>query len=452
MTSDITTQINAATRVIDRWLSYKVTMGRLPGLSVGLVYKDKQIFQKAYGYADVEQQQPTTPTTGYRIASFSKIFTATAVLQLAEQGKLRLDDRAQTYLPWLTSPHDERTERITIRQLLTHTSGLDRDGATPHWVEMQFPALAEIQHHITEGAQSYTPAEVWKYSNLGYTLLGELVRAVSGVTYEEYVHQHIIQPLGLKYTAPTLTPEIVNNLAVGYSRDIPGQERQPLPSIETHVMASAAGFSSNVPDLCRFIMAHFMGDTTLLSDETKREMRRVQWVRDGYESDWCLGLETWKIGERRIYGHVGSFQGYQSHFGFDPERELGIVVFINALDGPASDLARGAMQTIDHVITHFEEFSSAENQVERAERYEGRFTNIWGDTDIVALNGSLVLYGPGMPTPSQNFHQLRPDTDGHFTLTSDSIGQLGERVRFEFDDEGNACRLWVGPNPNEKVI
>ncbi len=95
-------------------------------------------------------------------------------------------------------------------------------------------------------------------------------------------------------------------------------------------------------------------------------------MREDAEEDWCLGLQTWKIHERRLYGHGGSFQGYQSRFGFDPERELGIVVLTNAIDALAADLANGALQTIDHVMTHFEEFARVENQVEQAERYEER--------------------------------------------------------------------------------
>ncbi len=449
---DLTTPLTAASRVIDRWLAYKMTIGRLPGLSVGIVYKNSLLFQNAYGYADVEQQQPTSTTTGYRIASFSKTFTAIAIMQLAEQGKLHLDERAQKYLPWLSAKQDERTAQITLRQLLTHTSGLDRDGATPHWTDFQFPALSQIQSHIAESAQIYTPAEKWKYSNLGYTLLGAVVRAASGMPYDYYVDQHIVQPLGLAFTSPVLTPEIEQNLAVGYGRDIPGQARTRLPAIETHSMASATGFSSTVPDLCRYIMAQFNGDMTLLKDETKREMRRIQWLREGEESDWCLGLQTWKVGQRRLYGHGGSFQGYQSRFGFDPEHELGIVVLTNAIDGPASDLAKGAMQVINHVIEHFNEFAQEENQVEQAERYEGRYTDIWGETDIMAINGSLVLYCSGAASPALDFHQVRPDADGRFNLSSgNSIGKLGEHVRFELDSAGYAQKVWLGPNPSEKI-
>ncbi len=449
---DLTAQLTAASRVIDRWLPYKMFRGRLPGLSVGIVYQKTLLFQNGYGYADVEQQLPTSKTTGYRIASFSKIFTAIAILQLAEEGKLHLDEYARKYLPWLASASDERTAQITLRQLLTHTSGLDRDGATPHWVEMQFPALAQIQSHIAEGAQAYTPAEKWKYSNLGYTLLGAIVRAASGVPYEYYVEEHILQPLGLSLTAPVLTPEIEQNLAVGYGRDIPGSARTRLPAIETHIMASATGFSSNVPELSRFIMAQFYGDTTLLKDETKREMRRIQWLREGYDRDWCLGFQTHKIGASRFYGHGGSFQGYQSRFDFDPEREFGLVLFSNALDAPSTDLAEGAIQVLNYVIEHFNEFGQAENQVAQAERYEGRYSNIWSDTDIMSINGSLVLYTPGVYSPALDFHQLRPDADGRFTLTSgNSIGQLGERVRFELDGDGMARKVWIGSNPAEKI-
>lgn len=449
---DLTAPLTAASRIIDRWLAYQTRAGRLPGLSVGLVYKHNLLFQQAYGFADLEQQRPTSKHTGYRIASFSKIFTAIAILQLAEQGKLQLDERARQYLPWLASSHDERTEQITIRQLLTHTSGLDRDGATAHWADFQFPSLAQIQQHIAEGAQTYTPAQRWKYSNLGYTLLGAIVRAASGVPYEYYVDEHIIQPLKLEYTAPVLNPDIEENLAAGYGRDIPGSERARLPAIETHIMASATGFSSTVPDLCRLIMAQFEGDTTLLKDETKREMRRVQWLREGENGDWCLGFQTWKVDQRRLYGHGGSFQGYQSRFGFDPVDEIGLAIFANALDAPSAELVNGAMQIINYVIEHFDECARPENQSEQAERYEGRYTNVWGEMDVMAINGSLVLYSPDSPAPVLDFYPMRPDADGRFTLVSGhSIGQLGERVRFELDEAGVAQKIWVGPNPSEKI-
>src|SRR5437763_16804121 len=191
------------------------------------------------------------------------------------------------------------------------------------------------------------------------------------------MREHIVQRLGLLHTGPLLTNEIVQNLAVGYGRNIPGQQRESFPLIETHVMASATGFSSNITDFCRFMVAQFDGNTSLLTDESKREMRRIQWLREGFSSDWCLGFETWKVDKRRIYGHGGRFQGYRSMFGVDIEREIGLVVFANAIGAPSTDLANSALQIIDYLINHFEEFTQPNNRVENVARYEGRFRNIW---------------------------------------------------------------------------
>jgi len=184
---DFSRQVTGACRLIDRWLAYNVAMERIPGLSVGIVYQQQVVFQRGYGYADLAGETKASATTCYRIASFSKVFTTIAILQLVEQGLLQLDERAQHYLPWLQSTHDDRVAQITIRQLLTHTSGLKRDGETTHWVDFRFPALEEIQQQVAASPMAYTPAITWKYSNFGYTLLGEIIRVVSGQAYETYV-------------------------------------------------------------------------------------------------------------------------------------------------------------------------------------------------------------------------------------------------------------------------
>src|SRR5215469_4957561 len=117
---DRTRPLQHAIKVIERWLAYNVaTDQRIPGLSFGLVYGGKVIYSRGYGYADLAQKIPASETTCYRIASFSKIFTTIAVMQLQEQGKLALDDRIQRYLPWFTSASDQHLDVITVRQLLT---------------------------------------------------------------------------------------------------------------------------------------------------------------------------------------------------------------------------------------------------------------------------------------------------------------------------------------------
>lgn len=454
LNTNLTPQLEDAVRLIDRWLAYRVYANRLPGLSIGIIHQDKVLLSKGYGYADLERKQEASDITCYRIASFSKIFTAIAIMQLFERGKLHLDERVQHYLPWCVAEQQAEIKHITIRQLLSHTSGLDRDGDTSHWDDYRFPDLARIQQHFKRGALIYSPTEQWKYSNYGYTLLGEIVKAVSGMTYEEYVIENIVKPLGLTHTAPILSENITARLALGYSRDLPEQARQPFPLIETNIMASATGFSSNVVDFCQFMMAQLDGDTRLLKDETRREMRLIQWLREGGESDWCLGYETWKINGQRIYGHGGSFQGYRSRFGIDTERGIGVVVFANAMDAPSATLANGVLHVIDDVITHYAEYDKlAQAQpLEQAQRYEGYFRSIWGDTATASINGGLVFYTPGADIPPNDFHRLEHEQGEQFIIKSgDTFGNIGERARFEFDDEGQVRKLWIGPDYNERL-
>jgi CubicO group peptidase (beta-lactamase class C family) len=335
--------------------------------------------------------------------------------------------------------------------LLYHTSGIDRDGKLPQWVTYEFPSLQQFQQQIAAGSMIYAPAEHWKYSNYGFTLLGAVIQAVSGVSYEEYVTEHIVKQLGLTHTAPVLTDAVMQQLALGYSRELPEQAREAFPHIETHVMAPATGFSSNIHDFCQFMLAQFNGDSRLLKDGTKREMRRLQWRREGFISDWCLGFETWKINQSRYYGHGGSFQGYRSRFGFDPERQIGLVIFSNAIDAPSQDLAHGALGIIDYVITHFSEFEAAESAPEQIEKYEGTFRSIWGDVSITAVQNKLLLYVPGARSLEGEISQLRHEQEHQFTMVNGSgFDHVGEVLRFELDDQGVARRVYVGPNPSDR--
>src|SRR5262249_8541190 len=133
-----------AVRVIDGWLGYRRIRARIPALCVGIVSGDTVVFSRAYGHADEASRRKATPTTGYRIASISKVFTALAVMQLAERGAVRLDEHIAHYLPWMRATRDGSAGLITVRQLLSHTAGVERDG-TPHWVTDRFPTLAQLK-------------------------------------------------------------------------------------------------------------------------------------------------------------------------------------------------------------------------------------------------------------------------------------------------------------------
>jgi len=198
-------EVAAGLQVLDAWLAATVATREIPGLAIGIVHDQDVLWSKGFGFADVERKTPVTSATLFRIASISKTFTATAIMQLRDAGKLKLDEPVVTYLPWLTfkNTHPDGPA-ITVRHLLTHTSGLPRELAEPLWNDPK-PLRREDALRLLGEAESTFAAETqFKYSNLGFALLGEVVEAVSGEPYAAYVDAHILKPLGM--TATLVTP------------------------------------------------------------------------------------------------------------------------------------------------------------------------------------------------------------------------------------------------------
>ena len=161
-------EVAAAIAVLDAWVAATVASREQPGLSLGIVYDQDLIWAKGYGFSDLARKVPATPSTVYRIASISKLFTTTAILQLRDAGKLQLDDPVAKYLPWfkIKNAHPDGPA-ITIRHLLTHTSGLPREAAGVNWSDLTMPKREEMIRRIGE-QETVFPAETeWKYSNFG---------------------------------------------------------------------------------------------------------------------------------------------------------------------------------------------------------------------------------------------------------------------------------------------
>lgn len=199
MDKDYLKAIKYAIKIFDAWLPWKIQYDRVPGLAVGIVHNGKLIYQKGFGYADVELKIPMTPKTCFRIASISKTFTAVAIMQLVEQRKINLDDRIERYLPWFkVKTKNSDSSNITIRQVLSHTGGVFRDGNTPHWENDKFPNLAGLKKSISNKSIVFENLTRFKYSNFGFALLGEIIKKATGLNYDDYVTKHIIKKLGME--------------------------------------------------------------------------------------------------------------------------------------------------------------------------------------------------------------------------------------------------------------
>jgi D-alanyl-D-alanine carboxypeptidase len=436
----------AAAPYLETWLDHQRRRARVPGVQAAVRVGDRLVLDTALGVADVSTGEPLTPGHLFRIASHSKTFTATAVLQLVEAGRLRLDDPIARWVPALAG---SGLAEVTIRELLGHQGGVIRDGAdNDHWQllhpfpdEEQLIAIAAADGAVLERNEHF------KYSNIGYSLLGLAIEAVTGTSYHAHVQAAVVDPLGLADTGPEWDPARAADHAAGHTGLLDGEDvRLTIPHVDTRAMAAATGFSSTARDLTRYGAAHVTGDPTLLSDGSKRLMRRRESEIRVHGNDpryYGLGLDLRALGERELIGHSGGYPGHITRTWIDPEAQVVVSVLTNAVDGPADALARGLFRLLDLALA-----APADDDrppVEALRRYTGRFANLWGVTDVAELGGRLVLLHPSAPDPAEEFAELTvagPDTLRLETVAG--FGSPGETVEYGWAADGTASLVRAG--------
>ncbi|MCU1405367.1 MAG: hypothetical protein JWQ43_1670, partial [Glaciihabitans sp.] len=354
MTSSAPATIHNVLPYIDSWLEYRAWKLRVPGVQVAVYFDGALQFSKAYGFADVESGTELSTGHLFRVASQSKAFTATAILQLFEAGRLRLDDTAGMYVKALVDAGSP-VALVTIRDLLEHSAGVIRDGLDSDFWQLTraFPDEAELLAIILDGGDKALPGVSFNYSNIGYSLLGLIVESASGRSYHRYVTEEIVDRLGLSNTGPELDSSRAADYATGYTGFHTSLVRRPVKHVDTRAMAPATGFYGTAEDLVHFFAAHFAGDTRLLSDASKRLQQRAHWHSDNAKagaSQYGLGMIIDSIGGHRVVGHSGGYPGHITRSFIDPTAGLAISVMTNAVDGPAAELSSGILLLIDAAL------------------------------------------------------------------------------------------------------
>jgi CubicO group peptidase (beta-lactamase class C family) len=312
-------------------LARKQSELRLPSIAGAVVRGGEVVWADAVGLADAEQDEEATPEHQYRIGSITKTFTAVAVMQLRAEGKLDLEDRLDAHLD-VPAAGD-----LTLRRMLSHGSGLQREIPGDVWETLEFPRSAsELLASLEEAEQVLAPGERWHYSNLAYVLLGEVVARLSGVAYEAYVEQRILQPLGLTRTsfAPE-APTAIGYLVEPYSDVV---RREPMLVERAGGIGAAGQLWSTVGDLARWAAFLADPDPDVLEPEALDVMTSVQTMADPmrWSLGWGVGLMLVRHGDRIYCGHDGGMPGYVANVLVARDDRLGAAVLVNGAEvGPS---------------------------------------------------------------------------------------------------------------------
>jgi CubicO group peptidase (beta-lactamase class C family) len=303
---------------VDDYIKQRMQELPIPGLSLAVLKDGKVVKASGYGAANLETGTPASPETEYRIASISKQFIATAVLLLAQEGRVGLDDKAAKYLDGAP----ESWRQISIRQLLTHTSGIPRDPADYHPYREQ--PITEVIQSAYELPLSFQPGEKWLYSNVGYYVLAEVISKVSGMPWDAFISEHIFGPAQMSATQTGTASDIVPHRASGYQWTNTGAA-----NAENWIaVRPSSAFLSTVLDLAKWDV--FLSSTGFLSDSSRKMMWSPATLNDNASTGYGFGwyLDSF-LGRTRTH-HDGQYPGFRSDYERFENDNLSVIVLANS--------------------------------------------------------------------------------------------------------------------------
>ncbi|MFI7066824.1 serine hydrolase domain-containing protein [Kribbella sp. NPDC050124] len=441
-----TTTAREAAPAIESWLEFQRRTLRTPGIQAAIRVGDQLVLSVALGHSDEVEGTPLRTDHLFRIASHSKTFTATSILQLVEQGKVRLDDPIEQYVAELA---ETALGPVTVRELLGHLGGVIRDGLNKDYWQLigAFPDRNALIELCRSDGRVFERNEYFKYTNVGYSLLGLVVESASGSSYGDYVAANIVDRLGLINTGADWDSERAGEYAAGHTGLLEGDDvREVIPQVETRAMAAATGFYSTAEDLAVYGGAHYFGSELLIGDASKRLLQRDESLvnANGREiGRYGLGMDIVTIGDRRLVGHSGGYPGHVTRTFVDPVDQIVVSVLTNCIGGPADALATGVVKLLNLAAQ-----PPAGTQVPSdidARRFCGNFANLTGVISIVLLGGRLVAFFAGAPDPVDNLEELQVvDENTLAVVPSAGFGSVGEKVEFTWDPAGRPSLVRYG--------
>jgi CubicO group peptidase (beta-lactamase class C family) len=282
------------------------------------------------------------------------------------------------------------------------------------------------------------------------------VAAASGVPYDRYVRENILEPLGMSRTSPEIPAELWGSeMAVGYSAITRDGTRVPMPPFQARGIAPAAGFASTVEDLAKFASWQFRlletHGSEILDANTLREMHRVHWVDPGWETTWGLGFTVFRNGDRTFVGHGGSCPGYRSHLALQTKERLATIFMANALGVDPNEYTGRAYEIVAPAIRAASDPDRVEKEADLSlEKYTGTYgQSFGGETAVISWKGELAMVSLPTSDPLGSLTRLKHVEGDTFRRIREDEA-FGEEITFDVMD-GEAVRMWRNSNFMERV-
>ena len=411
----------------------------VPSISIALVRGDEIVWKAAFGYANVRTKTPATPETLYNAASTFKAVTATALMQLAEQGKFKLDHPVNRYLgDFPVRDRMQSDKPVTFTHMLSHWSGLTswpgRGEATmkPIWGR-ELPRT--LQQVVPELYSIRAPETKFEYNNYGYGLAGFLLERISGVEYEKYVVGQVLKPLGVTTPHPVFpTPEMVEMMALPY--ELAGGQPRPAPQVHTDVYPAGGTAYLTAEDMARFLGAHLNGGAfqgqRILSEASVKQMHEPR-----FGGNYGFGLRVRKTASgSTMIRHTGRMPGMCSMMMGDVDAHVGVYYMANASDD-RFDIVDTAIALLRGEPYPLAERKAIQVDPKVLDRYAGVY-EIEKDVYTITREGaSLFLQKNQKPKKGE----LLAETPTMFFLKDDP-----STVSFETNTDGAVDRMVITPS------
>lgn len=416
-------------------IRHEVEQKQIPAFSISLVDGDKKIWAEGFGFQDKDRKVPATANTVYRVGSVSKLFTDIAVMQIVEKGALDLDANVQTYLPEF-KPINSHGIDISLRQLMTHRSGLVRESPVGNYFDPTEPSLTDTVASLNNTSLVYKPDTKTKYSNAAIAVVGAVLEKQLDVSHAEQVRTRIFDPLKMNHSGFIVTPAVKKHLATGWMRTNDGR-RFEAPKFLLGT-GPAGNLYSNVLDLAKFLTCMFnegkFNDGQILKQETYQFMISPQKGPDGKPQSYGIGFRIQDLDGYAKIGHGGAVYGFSTQLEALPERKLGVAA-VSSLDGTNGVVSRLADYALRLMIATQDNKPLPAYRMtgpipaERAEELVGVYRNEKEEkfTRITELNGDVFMHRGSYR------YELRSAADDGTIVTDDPVG-FGTKVQLKNKD------------------